>query len=40
MRDYSSTTYCECGELAERKPEDLVCGLTIDNTNSFYRKTN
>ena len=40
MRDYSPTTECECGELAERKPSDLVCGLSIDNTNSFYRKAN
>ena len=40
MRDYSSTTYCECGELAERKTEDLICGLSIDTAGDFYRSIN
>jgi predicted nucleic acid-binding Zn ribbon protein len=40
MRDYSPTAECECGELAERKVEDLVCGMSIDTTGDFYRKIN
>lgn len=41
MTDYSPTVRCDkCGEMAKRKVDDLVCGLSIDNTNSFYRKTN
>jgi predicted nucleic acid-binding Zn ribbon protein len=39
MRDYSATTYCECGELAERKPEDLVPQNYIVNTTGFYGKS-
>ena len=40
MSDYSPTVQCDCGKLAERKVEDLVCGLSIDTTGDFYRKTN
>jgi putative FmdB family regulatory protein len=41
MKDYSPTVTCDkCGEVAERKVENMVCGLSIDNTNSFYRKCN
>jgi predicted nucleic acid-binding Zn ribbon protein len=40
MSEYSPTTKCEYGEMAERKADDLGCGLSIDGTGAFYRKTN
>jgi hypothetical protein len=41
MSEYTPTIICEdCSSEIARKPEDLVCGLSVDNTNSFYRKTN
>lgn len=39
MKDYSSTTYCECGELAERKVEDMLPQNYIVNTTGFYGKS-
>ena len=33
--------YCSvCGEELERTIESLVCGMSVDKTNSFYRKVN
>lgn len=41
MSEYSSTIPCDkCNEQMTRKVKDLVCGLSVDKTNSFYRKTN
>jgi len=41
MSQYCPTAICDvCGESVERKVEDLVCGLSIDTTGDFYRKTN
>lgn len=41
MSEYKSLVTCDiCGELAERKCDDIVCALTIDKTGSFYRKIN
>lgn len=40
MSEYSPTIQCECGEDMIRKVDDLVCGMSIDKTNSFYRSVN
>ena len=36
MRDYSPTTECECGELAERKVEDILPQNYIVKCDGFY----
>lgn len=38
MKDYSSTAQCECGEIAERKVEDLLPLNYIVNCDGFYGK--
>lgn len=41
MSEMKSEIECEvCGSIMKRKIENMVCGLSIDNTNSFYRKVN
>jgi predicted nucleic acid-binding Zn ribbon protein len=40
MSEYSPTIKCECGDIMTRKPDDLICGISIDKTNSFYRSIN
>ena len=30
----------QCGEELQREVSSLVCGLSIDKTNSFYRRCN
>lgn len=40
MSEYQSEVLCDCGELAKRKTEDMVCGISIDTTGDFYRKCN
>lgn len=39
MKDYSSTVPCDsCGELVERKVEDILPQNYICNTTGFYGK--
>jgi predicted nucleic acid-binding Zn ribbon protein len=40
MSEYTSTIPCECNNEMVRKPDDLVCGMSIDKTNSFFRSVN
>jgi predicted nucleic acid-binding Zn ribbon protein len=42
MSDYSSTGHlCPiCNTEMKRTIESLVCGLSVDKTNSFFRKCN
>lgn len=41
MSEYKATIKCtECDGDAVRKVDDLVCGMSIDMTNSFFRKVN
>lgn len=41
MKDYHSDGhYCECGTGMEREVKSLICGMSIDKTNSFYRAQN
>lgn len=32
--------YCECGTELKREISSMVCGISIDRTNSFFRKLN
>jgi transcription elongation factor Elf1 len=33
--------YCaECGEELQREVKSLVCAMSVDSTNTFYRKIN
>lgn len=41
MSEYTSTIVCDdCLEEITRKPNDLVCGLSVDKTGDFYRSVN
>lgn len=41
MKECDREEYCKCcGELVTRTVSSLVCGLSCDKTNSFYRKNN
>lgn len=41
MSQYTSEGhYCECGTEMVREVKSLICGMSIDKTNSFYRAQN
>lgn len=42
MAEYISSGHMckECGTEMVREVESLICGMSIDNTNTFYRKIN
>ena len=41
MSEYTNSGhYCECGTEMVREIKSLVCGMSIDHTNSFFRRNN